>query len=76
MLFGDGDERRNIEIPFDRRAAVGGPDQIGLIGLETVQRKAVFIGIDRDGAEAQFRCRPENADGDFASVGNEQFTHS
>ena len=70
MQFGDRHQRGNIQIPFNRRSAFRRADGIGLIRLEAVKRKTIFVGVNSDGAKTQFGCRPENADGDFAAVGD------
>ena len=66
-------DRGDIEIPLDRLAAVRRADQIRFIRLETMQGKAVFVGIDGHGAQPQFGGGAENADGDFTSIGDENF---
>src|SRR5581483_10259011 len=47
--------------------------QIGFVGLEPVNGKAVFLRVDGHVAQSQFRCRAEDADGNFAPVGHQQF---
>ena len=47
-------------------------DQVGLVRLEAVQGVAVFVRVDRDRANAQFVGRAEDANGDFAAIGDEQ----
>ncbi len=69
-LLGDANDVVNVEISPDW--LLPGPDQIRLVSLEAVQGKAVFAGIDGDGADAEFGCRPQNANGDFAAVGYQQ----
>ena len=59
-----------FEIRPDRLARLA--DQVGLVGLEAVQGVAVFVRVDRDRADAQFVGAAEDADGDFAAVGDEQ----
>ena len=76
MLFGDRDQRRDIQIPLHRRPALHRPDQVRFIRLEPVQRKPILVRVNRDRLQAQFGCRPKNADGDFTPVGNEQFSHT
>ena len=44
------------------------PDQVGFVGLEAVQREPVLLGVDGDGAQAEFVGGPEDADRDFAAV--------
>src|SRR6185312_10336534 len=47
-------------------------DLIGLVRLEAVEGEFVFLGIDRDGGNAQFRGGPENPDRDLGAVGHQQ----
>ena len=76
VLFGDRNQRRNIQIPLHRRPALHRPDQVRFIRFEPVQRKAILVRVNGHGPQPQFGCRPENADGDFTPVGNEQFSHT
>ncbi len=71
-LFGDAQDVFNIQISLDRLFAF--TDEIAFIRLETVQREAVFIGINAHRAYAQFTGRAHDADGDFTTVGNQQAT--
>ncbi len=48
-------------------------DLIRFVCLKRCNGEAVFVGINCDGAYAQLVRRPEHADGDFASVGDEDF---
>ena len=68
-----GDDALDIEIGLDRAFALA--DQVGFVGLEAVQGEAVFLGIDGDGAQAEFVGRAQNADGDFAAIQSEKFLH-
>ena len=38
-----------------------------------MQGEAIFVRVDGDGADAQFVGGAEDADGDLAAVGDEQF---
>ena len=40
-----------------------------------MQREAIFVAVDRDGAQAELGGGPEAANGDFRTVGDEQFPH-
>ena len=44
-------------------------DEVGFIRLKTVDAEAVFIGIDRDGAVAEFGSRTKDTNSDFAAIG-------
>jgi hypothetical protein len=75
MLFGDGDDSRDIEISLDRLPPVRRPDLVRLIRLEPVQGKAVLIGIDGDRRHPQLGGGPEYPNGDLATIGDKQFFH-
>ena len=75
MLFGDGDDVGDVEIAAHRLAALRGADEVGLVRLEAVEGKAVFVRVDGDGAKPQFRGSAEYADGDLRAIGDEQFLH-
>ncbi len=53
----------------------GRADQERFVGLEPMQREAIFVAVDRDGAQAELGGGPEAADGDLRAVGDEQFPH-
>ncbi|MBD5803263.1 hypothetical protein AZOA_26990 [Azoarcus sp. Aa7] len=70
------DDVGDVEVGRDRLLAVA--HEVGFVGLEAVQREAVLVGVDRHRADAQFARRAEDADGDFATVGDEDaadFSH-
>ena len=73
LLLGQRDDAVDVEIGLDRALALA--DQIGLVGLEAVQREAILLRIDGDGAHAQFVGGAEDADGDFAAIQCEEFFH-
>ena len=56
-------------------AVLGGcrTNPIGLIGLLDVKRLLVGIGVDGYSLDSQFLAGTDNAAGDFASVGDEDF---
>ena len=76
LRLGDRDDRLDVEIRAHRLAALRRADEERLVGLEAVQREAVFVAVDRDGPQPEFGGGPEAADGDFRAVGDEQFPHS
>ena len=47
-------------------------DEIGLVGLEAVQRVAIFVRIDGDGANAQLVGGSKHADRNFAAIGDQE----
>ena len=47
-------------------------DGIRFIRLESMQGVAVFVSVERDGANAQLVRRAKDADGNLAAVGDEQ----
>ncbi len=68
------DDFGDRQVGFDRPEdlAVGHfADLVGLVGLEAVQRQLVFLGEDRDGADAELVGGPEHPDGDLRAVGDE-----
>ncbi len=68
-----GDDGRGIEIGA---GALGGADGVGGVGQAHVQRVAVGRGIDRDGADAEAPAGADDADRDFAAVGDQDgFEH-
>ena len=71
LFFGQRDNARNVEISF--YGTFAGANLISLIRLKAVQGEAVFLRIDRHGAQAQLIGRTKDANGDFAAVGRQQF---
>ena len=68
-LFGHADDVVDVEVGRDRALAFA--HQVGLVGLEAVQREAVFLGVDRHGADIHLAGGAEHANGDLGSVGDE-----
>ena len=69
--FGGGDDGGDVEI------AVGGPrraDADGLVGKADVERVAVGLAVDGDGADAEFAAGVQDAQRDFAAIGNQNLT--
>jgi len=66
----DADHVVDVEVGLDGLPA--GPDQIALVGLEAVEREAVFVGEDGHRADAHLGSRAHDADGDLGTVGDEQ----
>ena len=69
--LGGRDHGRHIQV------AVGQPrrtDADGFVGEAHVQRVAVRLAVDGDGANAQLATGIENAQRDFAAIGNQNFT--
>src|ERR1051325_244747 len=58
------------QITFRRRA---GTDAFGLIGHPHMQGRAVGIGIDRDARDSHLAQGANDADGDLAAVGDQNF---
>ncbi len=63
------DDLRHVEVGPDRVPAL--PDQVGLVRLEAVQRVAVLVRVDSDGAGTEFERRAEGTDRDLATVGDQ-----
>ena len=70
--LGDADQLFDVEIGF-RRPAAGQP--IGLIRQLHEQCVHVRIGIDGNRADAMVAAGADDANGDFATVGNQHFLH-
>ena len=66
---GSFDDAGNVQIAVARR---GRPDRVGSVRGLDVQRVGVGFGIDRDRLDPQPSGGPDDAAGDFASVGNQQ----
>ena len=47
---------------------------VGFIGEANVLEIAVSLGVNRDGLDAEFPAGAQDAQGDFAPVGNQDFT--
>ena len=75
LLFGHGDDRIDVQIRAHRLAAGGGTDEKRFVGLESMERETIFVAVDRDGSQAELSGGPETADGDFRTIGDEQFSH-
>jgi hypothetical protein len=70
VLPGDADDVGDIQVGGD--GFLAGAHQIGLVGLETVQGKAIFIGKNGDGTDTHLAGRAQDADGDFTAIGYKQ----
>ena len=68
-LLGDAQQIVDIEIRLHRRFALA--DQIRLVGLEAMQREAIFLREHRDGADAEFERGALHANGNLAAIGDE-----
>ncbi len=68
--FGCRDDAVGLEI-----AVAAGPrtDAHRLVGKLHVQRIDIGLGVDRHGLHSQFAAGADHPEGDFASVGNEDF---
>jgi hypothetical protein len=71
MLHGQVHDAGNVEIRPDRLAGMA--DLIRLVGLEAVQREAVFMRIDRHRPHAQLMRAAKDANRDLATVRGEEF---
>ena len=72
-LLGEGDDAVDIEIRPERFA--GNADAIGLVRFEAMQGEAVFVGVDRDRADAELVGGAEHADGDLAPIRGHQLAN-
>ena len=64
---GDVDQLVDAEIAFARRS---GTDGVGFVGETDVEGGAVGFAEDDDGADAEFAAGPQNANSDFAAIGD------
>ena len=69
--FGGADHLRDVQVTFARS---GRPDAHGLIGKAHVQRIPVRLGVNSDGGDAQLLAGIDHAQGDFTTIGNEDFS--
>ena len=67
---GDLEQPLLVEVALGRRPR---PDEVRLVGDADVQRAAVGLGVDGDGADPELAQGPEDADGDLAAVRHEDF---
>ncbi len=71
----DGENGVDVQVRADRLAALRGTDLKRFVGLEAMQRKAILVAVDRDGAEPELGSGTETADRDFRSVRGEDGAH-
>jgi hypothetical protein len=67
---------RDMDYFFNAKIALArgrGPDGIGLIGEPDVQRFAVDFAENSDAANAQLAAGAQDAHGNFAAIGNQDF---
>jgi hypothetical protein len=67
LCLGEINNAGDVEISGDRSMSF--TDKIGFIRLKTVDTEAVFIGINRDSAVAEFGSRTKDTNSDFAAIG-------
>ena len=61
---------RNVEVALARG---GRADADGLVGESHVQRFAVGLGVDGDGLDAELAAGADDAQGDLAAIGDQDF---
>ena len=66
----DVNDAIDAQVAFARRARA---DRVGLVSRSDVQGLPVALGIHGDGAPAQLPARTDDAHGDLAAVGDEDF---
>ncbi len=71
LLFREPDDSRDVQVGF--HGALAGANLIGFVSLKAMERKPVFLRIDGHGSQPQFVGGAEDAYGDFAAIGGEQF---
>ena len=62
------DQLLHDEVALGRRRTA---ERVGLVGVRDVRRAPVGVGIDRDGADSELAQRPEDADRNLATVGDQ-----
>jgi hypothetical protein len=67
-LFGNTDDVVNVQIGRDGLFA--STHQVRLIGLETMQREAVLVGVDGHGANTHFGSGAQYPYGNFTAIGD------
>jgi hypothetical protein len=72
---GDGDQVLDVEIRTNRFAAGFRSDEERFVGLEPMEREAILVTVDSDGAETELGGGSEAADRDLGAVCNEQCFH-
>src|SRR4051794_7816244 len=70
---GERDDALEIEVGFDRPFAFA--DKIRFVGLESMQREAIFLRINGYRAQPEFIGRAQDADSDFAAIQSKEFFH-
>ena len=68
--FGSSNEGRNVEVAL---CGCGRADAHGFVGEFDVQAVFVGFGMDGDGGDAHFTAGSQDAQGDFAPVGDQYF---
>ena len=68
--FGGGDDGRHIEVAFGRWR---GTDADGFVGQHDVFEVGIGLGVDGDGFDAHFAAGAQDAQRDFAAVGDQHF---
>ena len=66
--LGCSDDAGDVEVAVLGRAR---PDAYGAVGQAQVGRVGVGLGVDADRLDPEFLARADDAEGDLASVGNE-----
>src|SRR5690606_15743102 len=69
--LGGVDDRLDRQVGADRVAHLA--DLVGLGRLQPMQRVAILVREDRDGPDAELIGRAEGADGDLATIGDQDF---
>ena len=65
------DDGRNIQVAFPGRRRT---DADGFVSQPDMLEVAVRLGVDGDGLDAEFAAGTQNTQGDFAPIGNQDFT--
>ena len=68
QLRGDFEDAVAAEIGVDGGR---GAEAVGFVGVEDVERGAIGVGVDGYGRDAELAAGPDEAEGDFAAIGDE-----
>jgi hypothetical protein len=70
--LGDLEDALDVEVDTDGIAALA--QRVGLVGLESMERVAVLMGVDADRANPELRTGPVDSNRDLATIRDQQST--
>jgi len=69
--FGSGDDSGDVEVAVGQARWT---DADGFVGKLDVERVAIRLAVDGDGADSEFAACVDDAKGDFTAIGNQDLT--